>query len=110
MKMQNHRIKTNYHAKWSNTVKAWLVDDSAENRKIFNIDYSENITSKSKIPTHEIQANLTKFNNWLKSKRYSPNTAKTYTEALRIFLVYFENKGLAEITNEDILLKILNEM
>ena len=45
---------------------------------------------------------LQKFSYWLKSKRYSENTIKTYTEALKSFLIFFKTKEIASITNEDV--------
>ena len=40
---------------------------------------------------------------WLKSKRYSSNTIKTYTEALRTFLKYYASKPSSQITNDDLI-------
>lgn len=41
---------------------------------------------------------------WLKSKRYSQNTIKVYTEALTTFLKYYSNKAVHEINNEDVIM------
>ncbi|MBL0287451.1 MAG: phage integrase N-terminal SAM-like domain-containing protein [Bacteroidetes bacterium] len=41
---------------------------------------------------------------WLKSKRYSANTIKTYIEALKSFLLFYNSKPIEEITNEDIII------
>ncbi|NBL64040.1 site-specific integrase [Flavobacterium sp. NST-5] len=38
----------------------------------------------------------------MQSKRYSENTVKVYCEALRLFLNYFGEKSVSEITNEDV--------
>ena len=46
---------------------------------------------------------LEKFEMWLKSKRYSSNTVKTYTEALRTFLRFMRPKVLSEMTNDDLI-------
>ena len=48
------------------------------------------------------QQHLTQFSHYLKYRRYSPNTIKTYTDALRVFFHYHSNKvpeelGIAEI-------------
>lgn len=40
---------------------------------------------------------------YLKSKRYSENTIKTYSEAIQLFLRYFHSKSIEEISNEDII-------
>jgi integrase/recombinase XerD len=44
------------------------------------------------------------FSRWLKSKRYSDNTIKTYTEALKSFLLFYNSKPIEEITNNDIII------
>jgi len=49
-----------------------------------------------------INPHLEHFKNYLKSQRYSPNTIKTYTDALGVFFHYHSNKvpeqlGIAEI-------------
>ena len=40
----------------------------------------------------------------MQSKRYSPSTIQTYSEALKIFLQYFYQKEIEEITNDDVIL------
>jgi integrase/recombinase XerD len=47
---------------------------------------------------------ITKFIQWLSSKRYSPSTIKTYSEALKSFLIFYREKQIAEITNEDVII------
>jgi integrase/recombinase XerD len=37
------------------------------------------------------------------SKRYSPNTIQSYSEALKSFLLFFKEKPIAEITNDDVI-------
>ena len=51
----------------------------------------------------DTSAQIESFTWWLRSKRYSENTIKTYTEALRVFLQFFSYKELDEIDNEDII-------
>ena len=46
---------------------------------------------------------IQKFQNNLQAKRYSESTIKTYTEALRVFLKFHENKSAEEITNLDVI-------
>lgn len=45
--------------------------------------------------------NMDQFIDWLKSRRYSPNTIKVYMESLRTFISFCE-KDVAEITNADV--------
>ncbi len=60
------------------------------------------------IPPPEIVAFLTRFREFLQSRRYSDSTVKTYVEALRIFFTYLEFKRVEEINNEDLLRFNLN--
>ena len=46
---------------------------------------------------------LEEFKKWLRSKRYSDNTIKTYADALKTFLRYYANKAIAEINNNDVI-------
>ncbi|MEY2830182.1 MAG: hypothetical protein RIQ33_2040 [Bacteroidota bacterium] len=46
---------------------------------------------------------IERFKQWLKSKRYSESTIKTYSEALKIFLIFFQNKPINQITNNDLI-------
>ena len=51
----------------------------------------------------EIISKLQKFKYWLRSRRYSENTVKTYTDALKTFLCFYHDKPIHEITNDDII-------
>ncbi|MES2679404.1 MAG: tyrosine-type recombinase/integrase [Bacteroidota bacterium] len=48
------------------------------------------------------------FKDWLASRRYSENTIGTYTDALRTFLRFFNNKQVQDINNNDVV-KFNNE-
>lgn len=92
------RIKSFPGARWSVTLKVWHVPDSEENRTRFKIE-----AEPKKIHTLENLEQVQKFRSWLFSKRYSQNTVKTYTEALRCFLHFFREKKVAELTNDDVI-------
>jgi integrase/recombinase XerD len=47
---------------------------------------------------------IEKYILWLRSKRYSESTIKIYTEAIQVFLKYFNDKPVTEIANEDVIL------
>ena len=49
------------------------------------------------------QGVLKTFHDWLQSRRYSPNTIKSYIESISIFLRYFPTKEVEEIENEDLI-------
>jgi len=43
------------------------------------------------------------FGNWMAQRRYSANTIKTYTSLIKVFLRYYKNKNLDEITEKDVI-------
>ncbi|MFC6269688.1 site-specific tyrosine recombinase/integron integrase [Frigoriflavimonas asaccharolytica] len=92
------RIKQIENYRWSPKMKFWHIPDTVENRTRFKI-----IQLEDTIPSVEGTAQIKKFEQWLQSKRYSPNTVKTYADALRSFLVYYRKKEISEITNEDVI-------
>jgi integrase/recombinase XerD len=61
------------------------------------------IETPIKRPSAEGTVQIEKFRYWLLSKRYSENTIKTYTEALKSFLIFYNEKPVAEITNDDVI-------
>lgn len=89
------RIKKVDGARWSQTLKVWHVNNNLENQLRFGIEIPR--------PSVEGYKELKKFKSWLISRRYSENTIKTYTEALRSFLTFFNAKSSAEITNDDLI-------
>lgn len=94
----NKRIKVIDGCKWSSSLGYWHLPDTKENRIRFKIETAEqqqlNTSKEEKIEL---------FKRWLKSKRYSDNTLKTYSECLKTFLFYFEEKPLENINNQDII-------
>lgn len=111
-----HLVKQLDGALWSSTLKSWHVDDSDENlTKIYTIFKDKvDIDDTLLVPivvvkiTKEAENKITDFTHWLKSKRYSPSTIKTYTEAIKSFLKFYNNKPIAEINNQDVI-KFNNE-
>lgn len=110
------RIKS---ARWSFTNKAWTVPYSIENLKdvknifepICKIDATllkEKVkkiiaTPKTKQLDKEALNKIEKFKDWMRSRRYSERTVRTYTDSLQVFLKYYHNKPVSDITNEDII-------
>lgn len=92
------RIKQVEGARWSSQKTLWHVPDTAENRIRFKI-----VPLEKTIPSAEGIAQIEKFKHWLLSKRYSNSTITTYTEALKSFLTFFNEKPVAEITNDDVI-------
>lgn len=104
---------------WSRTFKAWYVAYSVpilhQIKKLFEPVCTIDATLlKEHIPKHthstkstviqlETKQKFDFFVVWMRSRRYSENTIKTYTEALRVFLQYFADRPLSQITNNDVI-------
>jgi integrase/recombinase XerD len=91
------RIKAVAGSRWSQSKQFWHVPDTIDNRIRFKIQATP-------LPSQEGIEQIEKFKQWLRSKRYSDNTIKTYSEALKSFLTFFRNKSVFEITNDDVVL------
>ena len=92
------RIKLIHGARWSQQKKLWHIPDTQENRERFQIIQKQDTTLSA-----DGQQHLHQFVRWLSSKRYSPNTIKTYSDALRLFLLYNQANDICELTNADVL-------
>lgn len=93
------RIKLIDGSRWSQSLGVWHIPDSEENRIRFKI-----LLHFQTVPSAEGILQIEKFKQWLLSKRYSPSTIKTYSEALKSFLIFYREKPIAEITNEDVII------
>ena len=92
------RIKTFEGARWSASKKYWHLPDNEENRLRFNL-----FSSTTLLPNAEGIASINTFKRYLLSRRYSPNTINTYSEALKSFLTFCNTKSLQDINNEDVI-------
>ncbi len=105
---------------WSKTRNAWYIPYTKEGlheikqafkEKARVQDYeflkkeSQFLTrqKQEKTITPHYQEKIHAFKQWLLSKRYSPSTIKTYTEALKIFLHYNHPKPVEYINNQDVI-------
>lgn len=93
------RIKKLEGVKWSQTLSVWHLPDNLIYRRQFNLEN----TSEKKLSDEGIES-LEEFKRFLKSKRYSDSTIKTYSEAMRLFLIYYNYKSLNSISNNDVIL------
>ena len=93
------RIKKINGARWSQTLCVWHLPDTDENRIRFHL-----IRLNNTLPSPEGIVQIERFKQWLRSKRYSESTLKTYSDALKSFLVFYRDKPVASITNEDVIL------
>ena len=73
-------IKLIHGARWSQQKKLWHIPDTRENRERFQIAPEQDTVLSSEGRKHHDL-----FIRWLSSKRYSPNTIKTYSDALQSF-------------------------
>ncbi len=78
---------------WSQSLRTWHLPATPENLKLFKLD--------TKLSANRLEAE--RFRQWLRSRRYSENTVKTYCDALLGFLGFFSDKRATEINNEDII-------
>jgi len=92
------RIKQQEDSRWSQTLRAWHLPDTFENRIKYKIQ-----ATPVKLPSEEGIAQINKFKAWLFSKRYSQSTILTYSDALRSFLTFYNDKAIAEINNDDVI-------
>lgn len=51
----------------------------------------------------EAQQKIHRFKYWMRSRRYSESTVGTYTDALKVFLKFYRDKPIAEISNDDLI-------
>lgn len=75
-----NRFKKLIGRQWSSTLKVWHLPDTSKYRKMYNLPlrYEEEL-----LP--DTITNIETFTHWLKSKRYSENTIKSYTECISVF-------------------------
>lgn len=92
------RIKQLEGARWSQSLVTWHLPDTEENRERFKI-----APLAHSLPSTEGITQIEKFKQWQRSKRYSESTIVTYSEALKSFLIFYREKPVSEITNEDVI-------
>lgn len=112
-------IKTKLNARWSTTKRYWYLPyDKVDINQILQIfkniawvDIREITKSSAKDKatqelslTNIIRQEIEAFQKWLKFKRYSTNTIKTYSDALSVFLNFFKEKEISSLSNNDVIL------
>lgn len=109
--------------KWSKTLKSWHIPDTPENRNSLDtksvepkpLQEAEKLADKTPILSvkaeiivltpisQEVLQKIEQYKYWMRSKRYSDATIKTYTEALLSFMKFYSYKAINEINNIDII-------
>ena len=84
---------------WSKTFNAWLIVPTNENKKKLRLIFGLPQRAEDKY----LEDHASGFKKYLEASRYSINTVRSYTEAIRIFLIYIAPKPPEEITNQDLL-------
>jgi integrase/recombinase XerD len=92
------RVKKLDGVRWSQQLLVWHLPDTEAYRKKFGLPLAADT-----MPSNEGIEAITRFKNHLRSKRYSENTIKTYSDALKSFLVFYRLKAISEIDNEDVI-------
>lgn len=92
------RIKMIEGSRWSQSLVVWHIPETEENRIRFQI-----VPVTYSLPSVEGMEQIEKFKQWLRSKRYSESTIKTYRDALKSFLIFYREKSITDITNEDVI-------
>jgi integrase/recombinase XerD len=90
------RLKKLGDARWSATKKVWHLPHTPENRLRFKL-----YTAPTPHFALDKIAHIEKFKRYLTTKRYSERTVKTYSEALKSFLLFYQDKEVSTIDNED---------
>ncbi len=85
-------------SKWSSTLQVWHIPDTAINRDKFKLEADK---GKGNLKMDKV-AEIESFKVYLNTKRYSPNTIKTYSESLQVFFTYFNDKEIKTIDNSDV--------
>lgn len=126
---QNELIEAakNIGCTWSSTHRCWYIQNSPHHlREVFRIfkgiayikteDFfapkaaappPPKPTVKTELPPlddEQKRCKLLKFKYWMKQRRYSDQTIKTYIDALAIFFRFYNQKPLHKITNDDLLM------
>src|SRR5690554_3915876 len=109
-------VKTYPGCQWDPKQKVWWVPYSKNQLdavlRFFEgkagLDYSGFQTVKPSrsypelpLPTQVILAETKSFEDWMRNKRYSESTIKTYRESVGIFFRYLNNKAPEEIDHKD---------
>ncbi|MCE2711723.1 MAG: tyrosine-type recombinase/integrase, partial [Cryomorphaceae bacterium] len=87
---------------------AWVNLDSVKRSKTNPLKSVENsfsnvIESTLAELSEEQTVQLVHFENYLRSKRYSPNTIKTYSDSLRTFFRFCSEKPIDELDTDDVI-------
>ncbi len=105
-------IRSLEHVSWNSNLRAWIMPFSYEKYREMKTTLSSRFEIKTEpgreqldqlVPlSEEVQQAIKQFILWMKNKRYSDNTIKTYSEAVRVFLRFYRTKSISTIDNDDL--------
>jgi len=102
---------------FSQTHQCWYIENNQENKRRLlqtignsvqikvnseNSSFLKNNSNLRSNLTEEVQLELKEFEDYLVSVRYGSRTIEVYMDLARLFLGYYKNKRIEEITNEDV--------
>ena len=116
-------VNTLKYSRWNNLTFRWEIPHYKDNLELLKQYFGSRLTSvtvvekekvekptiatpkpqKNEIP-QEIASHITNFRKWMEHKRYSLSTIESYTEAVRIFLLFMYPKKPIEIEAGDMVL------
>jgi len=106
-------LRAELKVRWSATKKCWYLPisqfslhkafDAFKGIAWLDIKNLPHLSNEDKSQINIVQEKE-RFEKWLSFKRYSPNTIKTYTDALVVFLNFFRSKPVCDLTNDDVVL------
>lgn len=90
---------------WNSRLRCWHVQDNAYYRHLLGVEPKLEAfeTGNTEKLSAEKTEQIRQFIRYMRSKNYSTQTIKTYTEAIRCFLQYFPDKTTTAISNLDVI-------
>lgn len=90
---------------WAPRLRCWHIPDNAYYRQLLGLEAKPEAfeTGISEKLSAEKTAYIRQFIRYMRSKNYSPQTIKTYAEAISCFLQYFPAKETIAISNLDVI-------
>lgn len=103
--------------RFSSTHKGWWLLDNAQNLKRIQEVFGPYIKDKEPVqetnpsvkktaydkltPVHK--AHIKTYINFLKSRRFSESTIRSYVHSIQLFLAFFNDRPMESLTNEDVI-------
>ena len=91
-------------ALWSSTKKCWHLPYNKNSIEKLKQIFPE-LLKKTEVKelSHLQEKALIKFREWMRQKRYSESTIKTYVSLIKIFILFYNDKSLSDIGEEDVI-------